>query len=447
MNAVVRMAEAREMGIRVPPHSIDAEQSVLGGLMIAPDALDKVADRIAESDFYRKDHRLIWRAIMELSARGQPCDAVTLGDWFDSNGLGDMMGGAGYCIELANTIPSAANITAYAQIVREKSVMRQVIDQATQLVESAYAGQSNGVELVDRGITELMALQKVEARSEYTLRQAMTLAFAEAERARELGGRIPGIASGLVDLDRILGGWHDSDLIVIGARPAQGKTAVLLNFATACALPSGIVSAEQPAQQIGARVMSIKSLVPAERMRNGRFEPQDLRKLENAVGELCERTCMIYDRSSPTIADVSRMARKWKQQNGIRVLFVDYVQRIEASQTRQSANKAEKVGEVVRGLKNLARDLEIPVIALAQVGRQADGRQPGMGDLSDSSEIEKEADQILTLFRPGTADDNADDSEAIISVEKNRHGPCGEIKTVWVPETMRFLSRFEGDLP
>lgn len=447
MNAVVRMAEAREMGIRVPPHSIDAEQSVLGGLMIAPDALDKVADRIAESDFYRKDHRLIWRAIMELSARGQPCDAVTLGDWFDSNGLGDMMGGAGYCVELANTIPSAANITAYAQIVREKSVMRQVIDQATQLVESAYAGQSNGVELVDRGITELMALQKVEARSEYTLRQAMTLAFAEAERARELGGRIPGIASGLVDLDRILGGWHDSDLVVIGARPAQGKTAVLLNFATACALPSGIVSAEQPAQQIGARVMSIKSLVPAERMRNGRFEPQDLRKLENAVGELCERTCMIYDRSSPTIADVSRMARKWKQQNGIRVLFVDYVQRIEAAQTRQSANKAEKVGEVVRGLKNLARDLEIPVIALAQVGRQADGRQPGMGDLSDSSEIEKEADQILTLFRPGTADDNVDDSEAIISVEKNRHGPCGEIKTVWVPETMRFLSRFDGDLP
>lgn len=447
MNAVVRMAEAREMGIRVPPHSIDAEQSVLGGLMIAPDALDKVADRIAESDFYRKDHRLIWRAIMELSARGQPCDAVTLGDWFDSNGLGDMMGGAGYCVELANTIPSAANIIAYAQIVREKSVMRQVIDQATQLVESAYAGQSNGVELLDRGITELMALQKVEARSEYTLRQAMTLAFAEAERARELGGRIPGIASGLVDLDRILGGWHDSDLIVIGARPAQGKTAVLLNFATSCALPSGIISAEQPAQQIGARVMSIKSLVPAERMRNGRFEPQDLRKLENAVGKLCERTCMIYDRSSPTIADVSRMARKWKQQNGIRVLFVDYVQRIEAAQTRQSANKAEKVGEVVRGLKNLARDLEIPVIALAQVGRQADGRQPGMGDLSDSSEIEKEADQILTLFRPGTADDNADDSEAIISVEKNRHGPCGEIKTVWVPETMRFLSRFDGDLP
>lgn len=443
MNAVVRMAEARSLGIRVAPHSIDAEQAVLGGLMLSPDRIETLADKLSEQDFYRKDHRMIWRAVLELTGRGQPCDAVTLGDWFDSNGLGDLIGGGSYCVELSNNTPSAANIGAYAQIIREKSVLRMVIDQATQLVESAYGNESSGVELVDRGITQLMALQKVEARSEFTLRQAMTLAFAEAERAKALGGRIPGIASGLTGLDRILGGWHDSDLVVIGARPAQGKTALLLNFATACSLPSGIISAEQPAQQVGARVMSIKSHVPAERMRNGRFDTGDMRKLGIAVEELCDRTCLIYDRSAPTIADVSRMARKWKQQNGIRVLFVDYIQRIDASQTRSSANKAEKVGEVVRGLKNLARDLEIPVIALAQVGRQAEDRQPGMGDLSDSSEIEKEADQILTLFRPGTADENASDYDAVISVEKNRHGPCGEVKTAWLAETMRFTDYAE----
>lgn len=443
MNAGVRMAEARSLGLRVPPHSIDAEQAVLGGLMLAPDKIETLADKLSEQDFYRKDHRMIWRAVLELNARGQPCDAVTMGDWFDNNGLGEMVGGAGYLIDLSNSTPSAANIVAYAQIIREKSVMRQVIDQATRLVESAYSGESNGVELVDRGITELMALQKVEARSEFTLRQAMTLAFAEAERAKELGGKIPGISSGLVDLDRVLGGFHDSDLVVIGARPAQGKTALLLNFATACSIPCGIVSAEQPAQQIGARVMSIKSHVPAERMRNGRFDTGDVKRLGVAVEELCDRTCMIYDRSAPTIADVSRMARKWKQQNGIRILFVDYVQRIEAFATNARANKAEKVGEVVRGLKNLARDLEIPVVALAQVGRQAENRQPGMGDLSDSSEIEKEADQILTLFRPSTGDDCDDDSLAVISVEKNRHGPCGEVKTVWLPETMRFVNRGE----
>jgi replicative DNA helicase len=441
MNAVVRMPETRHL--RVPPHSIDAEQAVLGGLMLAPDKIETLADKLSEQDFYRKDHRMIWRAVVELNERGQPCDAVTMGEWFDNNGLGEMVGGSGYLIDLANSTPSAANIAAYAQIIREKSVLRLVIDQAMQLVESAYGNESSGVELVDRGIVELMALQKVEARSEFTLRQAMTLAFAEAERAKELGGKIPGISSGLTDLDRVLGGWHDSDLVVIGARPAQGKTALLLNFATSCALPSGIISAEQPAQQVGARVMSIKSHVPAERMRNGRFDAGDLRKLGGAVDELCERTCLIYDRSAPTIADVSRMARKWKQQNGIRVLFVDYIQRIDASHTNARANKAEKVGEVVRGLKNLARDLEIPVIALAQVGRQAENRQPGMGDLSDSSEIEKEADQILTLFRPGTSDDTASDYDAVISVEKNRHGPCGEIKAAWLAETMRFTDYAE----
>lgn len=444
MNAQLRERADVAM-LRMPPNAVDAEQSVLGGLMLAPDKIEALADKLAPADFYQRRHQLIYKAMLELSARGEPCDAVTLGDWFDSNGLGEVSGGLAYCAELADTVPSAANIAAYAQIVREKSVLRQVIDQAAQLQERAYAKESSGVELVDQGIANLMALQKTEARSEFTLRQAMTMAYAEAERAKELGGRIPGISSGLTDLDRVLGGWHDSDLIVIGARPAQGKTALLLNFATSCALPCGIISAEQPAQQVGARVMSIKSLVPAERMRNGRFEVHDLRKLENAVGELCDRTCMIYDRSSPTIADVSRVARKWKQQSGIRVLFVDYVQRIESSQTNSRANKAEKVGEVVRGLKNLARDLEIPVVSLAQVGRQAHGRQPGMGDLSDSSEIEKEADQILTLFRPSTADDNADESEAVISVEKNRHGPCGEIKTVWMPETMRFVSRARED--
>jgi len=440
MSSVLRTV-ARQRGVRVPPHSTEAEQAVLGGLMLVPEALDRVADRLVEGDFYEARHRAIYRAMLELSGRGVPCDAVTLGDWFEANGLAEMVGGAGYLIELANNTASAANIAAYADIVREKSIRRQVIEQGMRLVEEAYGDEQSGAELLDSGVSGLMALQKVEARSEYTLRQAMSLAYAEAERARELGGRIPGIPSGLSALDRILGGWHDSDLIVVGARPSQGKTALLLNFAVACSLPSGIVTAEQPVQQIGARVMSIKSHVPAERMRNGRFGVDDLRRLSMAVEELCDRTCLIYDRSAPTIADVQRIARKWKQQANIRVLLVDYIQRIQHSTTSAKANKAERVGEVVQGLKNLARDLDIPVIALAQVGRQAEGRQPGMGDLSDSSEIEKEADQILTLFRPATADERAPENEAVISVEKNRHGPTGEIRVAWLPETMRF-----GDL-
>jgi replicative DNA helicase len=428
-------------GVKVPPHSNDAEQAVLGGLMLSPDKIESLAPILAEADFYRKDHQLIYRAMLELSARGQPCDAITLGDWFDANDLHELMGGSGYCIDLANSTPSSSNIAAYAQIVRERSVRRLVIDRATNLADAAYEQDANGVELVDRGIAELMSMQKVEVRSEFTLRQGMSEAYRDALAAKERGGRIPGITSGIDDLDRVLGGWHDSDLVIIGARPAMGKTALLLNLGISAGVPLGLISAEQPAKQVAARIMSIKSKVPAERMRNGRFDVDDIHKLDIAVHDLVERTFMIYDRSSPSISDVSRMARKWKQQNKIKLLLVDYTQRIEASSADKRTPKHERVGEVVRGLKNLARDLEIPVIALAQVGRHVDTRedkQPGMGDLSDSSEIEKEADQIMTILRPAAYDENADPSEAIFSIEKNRHGPSGIVRAKWSPETMRF---------
>jgi replicative DNA helicase len=447
MNAILKMAEARSMGIRVPPHSIEAEQAVIGGLMLVPDKIELLADRLSVGDFYRKDHQLIYRAMLELSGRGQPCDAVTLGDWFDENGFSEMMGGGSYLIEIASSTPSAANIAAYAQIIREKSVRRQVIDCSAELIDAAYAQEDDSVVLVDRGISELMAMQKVEARSEFTLRQAMAAAYQEAQRARDLGDAIPGIPTGLSRLDRILGGWHDSDLVVIGARPAMGKTALLLNLLISGKVSCGVVSAEQPMQQIGARIMSIKSHVAAEKMRNGRFDVADLKKLEAAISELSDRSVQIYDRSAPTIADVQRMARKWKQQCGLRILFVDYIQRIQASQADRRFNKAERVGEVVQGLKNLARDLDIPVVALAQVGRQVDTRedkQPGMGDLSDSSEIEKEADQILTLYRPAVHDEAADPALAILSIEKNRHGPTGVVKSAWLAETMRFAEYING---
>ena len=209
-------AEARAMGIRVPPHSVDAEQAVLGGLMLVPDKIESLADRLAVQDFYRKDHQLIYRAMLELSARGQPCDAVTLGEWFDANGFAQMMGGASYLYELAGGTASAANVLAYAEIIRGKSVRRQVIDRATRLAEDAYGSDEDSVQLVDRGVVELMELQKTETRSEFTLKQAMAAAYQEAQRARELGDDIPGIHTGLKRLDRVLGGWHDSDLIVVG---------------------------------------------------------------------------------------------------------------------------------------------------------------------------------------------------------------------------------------
>jgi replicative DNA helicase len=272
-----------------------------------------------------------------------------------------------------------------------------------------------------------------------------------------LGGKIPGVPSGLAKLDHLLGGWHDGDLTILGARPAMGKTAMLVKFMLAAGVSCGVISAEQPAQQLGARAMSAHSHVDASRFRSGAFEDEDIGRLMRAVSELVEHPCLIYDRSAPSIADVVRMARKWRHNSGIRVLFVDYVQRIEASNADKRTPKHERVGEVVRGLKSLARDLEIPVVALAQVNRDVEKRadkRPNMGDLADSSEIEKEADAVLTLYREAVYFDKGGVNErnqpvrphvAEINVEKNRHGPCGYVECIWIPESMRFENMGNDD--
>ncbi|SEO63846.1 replicative DNA helicase [Luteibacter sp. UNC138MFCol5.1] len=446
-------AEAAAMGLRVPPHSNDAEQAVLGGLMLSPRALDRVAGRLAPDDFYRRDHRVIFKAMLGLSERGTPCDAITLGEWFVAKDLGHMVD-ATYLMELANTTPSAANIVAYAAIVRDHATRRRVIDTATRLVEQAFAANDDTGELLDSGITELMGMQRVETTTEFTLRQALSLAYERAEEVKRLGGLVPGISTGLTDLDDVLGGFHDSDLIVIGARPAMGKTALLLNLALAAGrqrrsdsgdvetvpVPAGLISTEQPVVQLGARFLAIEAGIKASRLRNGSHDESDLERMFFAVQRLQDRELVINDRASVTIADVQRTARRWKQERDIGVLWVDYIQRIHGSDRR--AKKNEQVAEVAAGLKDIGRELDIPVVALGQVRREVENRadkRPNMGDLSDSSEIEKEGDQIAMIYRDEVYNaETADKGLAEILIEKNRHGPTGLVRTQWIAETMKF---------
>lgn len=448
MSAVLDRKPMRIETLRQPPHYIEAEQSVLGGLMLVPAAWDKVAERIGEEDFYRRSHRLIFRAIADLAGHGKPFDAITLGDWFERNGMAEEVGGAAYIVGLANATPGASNIVAYADIVRDKSVRRKLIEVATEVTSRAFGNEGETPELLAEAIGALMAMQKNESCAEYTLRQAMSLAYKAAQEAKALGGRIPGIPSGLYKLDHLLGGFHDSDLVVVGARPAMGKTALLLKFALACGVPCGIISAEQPAQQLGSRVLSAESNVNAMKFRNGAFDHDDIGRLRLAAERLVDRTCLIYDRSKPSIADVNRIARKWKQTHGIRILFVDYLQRIDSSHADKRAQRSERVGEVASGLKTIARDLNIPVVSLAQVARKVEERvnkRPNMGDMSDSSEIEKEADQIITLYREAVYYEGTNEkgkpvreNVAELNVEKNRHGPIGYVECAWLGETMRF---------
>lgn len=434
----MNMRESIAMGLRVPPSSVDAEQSVLGGLMLAPDRIDAVSARLEEGDFYRRDHRMIYRAMLELSRRGTPCDAITLGEWFVRNDFDTVE--PAYLMTLANDTPSAANIDAYARIVREKAMRRRLIDVATQMVEQAYGVEQDATELVDGGIARLMGMQHVEQNTEYTLRQALTIAYEAAEAAKARGGKIPGIPTGLTELDDVLGGLHNSDLIVVGARPSMGKTALLLNMALGDDGAAGLFSTEQPVVQIGSRLLAIEGGVNASRLRNGSHDEEDLGRLANAVGNLMGRELMISDRAGLTIGELQRTARRWKQKHGIKRLLVDYVQRVKGNDPRMS--RIDQVGEVAIGLKDIARELGIPVVALAQVNREVEKRpnkRPNMGDLANSSEIEKEADQVLMLYRDEVYnDDSQDKGIAEISVEKNRHGPTGFIRAAWQAETMRF---------
>ena len=411
--------------------SVSTEQSVLGALLMAPEALHGIEDLLTGDMFTRADHRTIYYALGDMVAAGKPVDVVTLGEALESDGHTL----SGYLLELHSTTPSAANIRTYAQYVRDDWTRRQ-IQMVGQRIASADGDASVAL---DSAIADLMRLQHTSQRHEYSLRDAMSMAYQHMKEARELGGRIPGITTGITKLDTILGGWHDSDLVVVGARAAMGKTALLLNFAHNCAVPHGIISAEQPAEQMAARVMSLDSGIAATAMRSGKVDDEDMGKLRASVERLIERKSFVYDRSAPSIGEVQRIARKWHHQHGIKILFVDYIQRIESD---RGDKRYERVGDVVRQLKNLARDLQIPVVALAQVARNVEQRQdkrPHMGDLSDSSEIEKEADQIVMLYRDEVYDPKSEHAgTAELIIDKNRHGPTGFVRCAWMAETMRF---------
>lgn len=428
--------------LRVPPHSIEAEQNVLGSMLISPKAAAMVA--LTEGDFYRRDHALIYRACRELESDGKPLDAVTVGEWFESNGLLEHVAGGAYVVELATDVFTAANVVAYANIVRDKAMLRRAIDVGMELVNDSFApdGRSRA-EIIDAAIAGLMALQKGEQNCEFTLQQAAKLAWEDASIAYETRGTIRGVPSGYGRMDKRLGGWHKGDLVFIGARPSMGKTALMVNLALNAAEAGhsvGMISGEQSAMQIGQRSIAADGQVAAERLRNGDIDEEAWPKLTDAMRRMIERKVRILDRSAPTLDELCRVARRWKQEHGITVLFVDYLQRIRVP---KAENRIEEVSEVARGLKTLARDLDISVISLAQVKAEVDKRngdkRPNLGDIANSDEATREADLIGFLYRDEVYhDDSTERGIAELNFEKNRHGPTGRFKLRFEGETMRF---------
>lgn len=419
-----------------PSHSVQAEQAVLGGLLINPKSLPFVQDIVASDDFYRHEHRLIFRAIESLANDGDEIDVVTVAEELESQDVIDETGGLPYLGELHQNTPAAKNVGSYARLVANHAKARKI---ATLSRDMLCATGDDWQNIADNVMRELLAIAGVQRKWECGLADALNGAIDIVEAAYQRKGLV-GVPTGLTKLDSLMGGLHETDLIVVGGRPSMGKTAFMLRCVLAADCPVGIISGEQPRDQVALRMAGMEGRLNASRLRNGQLKDDEWPVLTSSVSKLNKRLVQINDQPGITIAQIVRQARTWKQQHDIGVLFVDYLQKIKT--TSKTDKRHEQVGEVAQELKNLAKELRIPVVALAQVNRSVESRtdkRPRMGDLKDSGEIEQEADTAILLYRDEVYDDESKDKgTAELIVDKNRHGPTGFIRVAWVGECMRF---------
>lgn len=431
--------------LRVPPQSVPAEQSVLGGLMLAPESFDRIADVLVEGDFYRRDHRLIFRAIAELQGKRKPFDAVTLGEWFESNKLAEQIGGTGYLIELASTTPSAANITAYAEIVREKAICRQLITAGTEIVNDGFApaGQS--------------ALQLLGAAQERLGRVLMTQpaelepAAVIVERVHERsaarharGGQIEGLTTGFDELDALLGGLRDGCLYVVAGRPKTGKTTLAMNIAEHVALTRckrvPVHSLEMTPEELVERSASSLSGVPHNRARLDDMDPDERSRYYGAIGRI-SRSGLLFSRPrSVRSTHLCAQTRRVHAEDEVGLVVVDYLQLMDLSNAER---RDIAVGDTTRELKMLAQVIEKPVILLSQLNRGLESRpdkRPIPADLRDGGAIEQDADAVIFVYRDELYHkDSREAGTAELIVALNRHGPTGMVRVGVEFDCNRFV--------
>jgi len=442
--------DSRIEQLRVPPNSIEAEQAVLGGLMLAPEAYGRINDKLTPNDFYRRDHQLIYRAIGELAERNRPFDAVTLGEWFESQGHMELVAGGAYLVELASTTPSAANITAYAEIVRDKAVMRQLIEVGTEIVNDAFqpeGKESDEMLAVAEQKVFAIAEQGARGRTDFVaMNDALKDAFEVLRVRSESGGTVTGLPTGYTEFDMMTAGLQPTDLVILAARPAMGKTTLALNMAEYAAIKSkkavAIFSMEMSAGQLAMRLISSVGRINATRLRTGQLEDEDWSRVTSAIRILKDQAKVFIDDTPGLSPDVLRSkARRLKREHDLGLIVIDYLQLM--SVPGNSENRATEISEISRSLKGLAKELNVPVIALSQLNRSLETRtdkRPVMADLRESGAIEQDADMIVFIYRDDyyNKETSPDKGLAEIIIGKQRSGPTGSCKLRFFGEYTRF---------
>jgi len=445
----------REISHKVPPHNIEAEQSVLGGILLEKDSINKVLELLAPdgADFYHDAHAKLFKGMVKLSENNVPIDIVTLSDHFkDSTELASV-GGIPYIVELVDITPTAANIMYYARIVKSKAVVRRLIGAATEIATIGYEGVDNADDFVDQAEQKIFQIsQDRTKKSFFALKDIIKDAFETIERLYERKSHITGVSTGFRELDRLTAGLQDSDLIIIAGRPGMGKTSFALNVAENAAIeanvPVAVFSLEMSKEQLVQRMLASRARIDLQKLRNGFLKDEDWGKLTTAVGTLYEAPIFIDDTPAQTVLEMRAKARRWKEEFGLKLLVIDYLQLMRGR--RGVDSREQEISDISRSLKAMAKELHIPIIALSQLSRrteQREGNLPQLSDLRESGAIEQDADVVMFVYREGVykkCECPADlctcgiRKSAEIIVAKQRNGPTGAAKLTFMNEYTRF---------
>jgi len=454
---VTRVAELsqRVEDLKVPPHSLEAEQSVIGGLMLDNRAWDDIADIINEQDFYRHDHALILRSINALSEDDQPYDVLTVSEWLGARGELDSIGGLAYLSILANDTPTAVNIKAYANIVREYSILRSLIQVGNEISASAYNSDGKpSKELVDEAERKvfLIAEQRAGNRQGFeAINELLGRAVKRVEEMYRSDTTLTGIATGFTNFDDKTSGLQDSDLIIIAGRPSMGKTSFAMNVAENAALHNensvAVFSMEMPGEQLALRMMSSLGRIDSHSLRTGKLDDHDWPRLISSVNMLSKAKLFIDDTAALTPTDLRARTRRLKREHGLDLVIVDYLQLMQVGGSTE--NRATEISEISRSLKALAKELEVPIVALSQLNRSVEQRpdkRPVMSDLRESGSIEQDADVILFIYRDEVYNaESAEKGTAEIIIRKQRNGPIGTVRLSFLGQYTRFENLAHDD--
>ncbi len=445
------------MNERTMPHNIEAEQSVLGSMFLSKYALQKCVESLDANQFFLDSHHKIFNVINDLSEEGKPIDITTVTAELDKRKELNQVGGVEYIAEITSLVPSAANVDEYIRIVSEKSILRKLIDTATEIESDGYKSVNSLEDILDNAEKKILNVVKTRKGSEFrSIQDVLSKTQEDLEKLSQNKGEITGIPTGFYDLDRITSGFHGNELIILAARPAMGKTAFALNMATNIAINSkksvALFNMEMGAEQLATRMLSSVGQIEGYKLRNGRLEHNDWKRINEAISRLADTNIFIDDTPGMTIGEIRAKCRRLaSSEKGLDIVIIDYLQLISGS-AKYAGNRQQEIAEISRSLKTLAMELEIPIIALAQLSRSVESRddkRPILSDLRESGSIEQDADIVAFLYRDdyynkeSAYDENTSRSEFIIG--KHRNGPTTTIDLLFKRNTSTFVNFVEKE--